>query len=136
MFLGTYTLKFSGKGRVILPKKLREEVQGSNLILSFGFETCIWGFSKLDFESQAQKQLEISATEEQARNLRRYLFSSSEPVELDGQGRFVIPSILLDFARIKDVIVIIGAGDHFEVWDKKLWSKNIIELGRKYGRLP
>ena len=134
MFLGTYELKFSGQGRVILPKKLREGISGRNLILSKGFEGCIWGFDIEDFEKEAKKQLEISVTEEQARLIQRFLFSGSEPVELDAQGRFVIPSALLDFARVKDGIIIIGAGDHFEVWDKLRWESHNKELGRRYGR--
>lgn len=135
MFLGTYELKFTGLGRVILPKKLRENLTGTNLILSRGFEGCIWGFGEKEFEKEAKKQLEISATEEQARLMQRFLFSGSEPVELDAQGRFVIPSALLDFARVKGQVVIIGAGDHFEIWDKKGWEGHAKQLGRRYGRL-
>ena len=134
MFLGTYELKFTGQGRVILPKKLREAIFGTGLILSRGFEGCIWGFGTADFEKEAKKQLEISATEEQARFLQRFLFSGSEPVELDAQGRFVIPSALLDFAKVRDEVVIIGAGDHFEVWDKVHWENHSEELGKRYGR--
>ena len=135
MFLGTYEIKFTGVGRVILPKKLRSEIVGNGIILSRGFEKCIWGFSKKDFEREAKKALEVSATEEQARKMRRYLFSGSEPVELDKQGRFIIPAALLDFARVVREIVIIGAGDHFEIWDKKNWKTHIIGLGRIYGRV-
>jgi MraZ protein len=136
MFLGTYELKFSGQGRVILPKKIRKEINNIGLILSKGFEGCIWGFGIEEFEKEAKKQLEISVTEENARFLQRFLFSGSEPVELDAQGRFVIPSTLLDFARVGEKVVIIGAGDHFEIWDKKMWEEHSLELGRRYGRLP
>lgn len=136
MFLGTYETKFSGKGRVILPKKLREGLDGNYLVLSKGFENCIWGFSYNDFEKQARVQLKVSITEEQARFQRRFLFSSSEPVEMDNQGRFIIPSTLLDFASVRVSAVIIGAGDHFEIWDKELWEKHIMDIGRQYGRLP
>lgn len=135
MFLGTYELKFSGRGRVILPKKLREEITSKGLILSKGFEGCIWGFGVEEFEKEAKKQLEASIAEEQVRYLQRFLFSGSEPVELDAQGRFVIPSALLDFARVKKEVVIIGAGDHFEIWDKNMWERHSKELGRRYGRL-
>src|SRR3990167_387357 len=99
MFLGEYHTKFSGKGRVILPKKIRQGVKGSEVILSRGFEGCIWGFDIDVWQREAEKQLEISATEERARYLRRYLFSSSEPVEFDSQGRIVIPSALLTYAN-------------------------------------
>lgn len=132
MFLGEYHTKFSGKGRVVLPRKFRQGLTGLEIILSRGFESCIWGFDIKEFEKEAQKQLEISATEERARNLRRYLFSGSESVELDVQSRIIIPSNLLDFAQIKDEVVIIGAGDHFEIWEAKIWDKHIKIIEGEY----
>ncbi|TSC87740.1 MAG: MraZ protein [Microgenomates group bacterium Gr01-1014_7] len=135
MFLGEYQTKFSGKGRIILPRKFRQELKSKEVILSRGFEGCIWGFDILDFEVEAKKQLEISATEERARYLRRYLFSGSESVELDSQGRIIIPSALLDFASVKEDVAIIGAGDHFEVWNNKIWKKHLANIERDYGRI-
>lgn len=135
MFLGEYNTKFSGKGRVILPHKFRQELKAKEIILSRGFEECIWGFDLKDFEEEAKSTLEISATEERARYMRRYLFSGSESVELDRQGRIIIPSTLLDFASVKKEVTIIGAGDHFEVWNTKKWMKHISRIARDYGRL-
>ena len=135
MFLGEYIAKFSGKGREILPKKMRQEVTGKEVILSRGFEGCIWGFDITAWQKEAKKQLEISATEERARYLRRYLFSASEPVEFDSQGRIVIPSALLTYANLLNEVVIIGAGDHFEIWNKKIWKKHLKEIERDYARI-
>ena len=134
MFLGEYTTKFSGFGRVILPKKLRDIISGNVIILSRGFEGCVFGFDEKTFEIEVKKQLEISATEERARMLRRYIFSGSVPAELDSQGRFVIPSALLTYAKLSGEVVIIGAGDHFEVWNRKIWTKQLKSIERDYGR--
>ncbi len=136
MFLGTYQTKFTGIGRVILPNNLRKEIFGNSVILSRGFENCIWGFDKKDFEKEAKKTLEVSATEERARFLRRFVFASAMPAELDNQGRFVIPSALLTYAKLKREVVIIGAGDRFEIWDKENWQKHLREVEKLYGRFP
>ncbi|KKR81427.1 MAG: Protein MraZ [Candidatus Daviesbacteria bacterium GW2011_GWC1_40_9] len=129
VFLGEYHTKFTGQGRIILPKKFRFELSGGKeLILSRGFEGCIWGFSIEKWKNEAEKQLEITATEEKARNLRRYLFSAAESVVLDDQGRFIISKLLLDYAQLKGEVVIVGAGDHFEIWDPLKWQKLISEL--------
>ena len=136
MFLGEYQTKFTGKGRIVLPKIMRQELGESKMIvLSRGFEGCIWGFSQTGFEMEAKKQLEISATEERARYLRRYLFSASVSAELDAQGRFIIPSALLIYANLREEIVIIGAGDHFEVWNKSQWIKHLKIVEKEYGRV-
>lgn len=135
MFLGEYNLKFTGHGRVILPKKLRLGLTNGIIVLSRGFENCVWGFSEEGFEKQAQEQLELSITKERARNLRRFIFSGSSEVEIDAQGRFVIPVRLLEHASLnsRSEVVIIGAGDHFEVWKKERWDKQLREMEKVYG---
>lgn len=123
MFLGEYQAKFTGQGRIILPKKFRQKLEGNSLVLSRGFEGCIWGFPISSWAREAGKQMEVSATEKQARDLRRYLFSAAEEVELDSQGRFVIPKPLLLYAQLKNEVVLVGTGDHFEVWNPLSWQK-------------
>ena len=135
MFLGEYKLKFTGKGRLLLPRKMRDEVAGKQIVLSRGFDGCIFGYDLESWEKEAKKQLEVSNTEERARYLRRYMFSASVSVELDSQGRFVIPSALLIFAKLKRDIVIIGAGDHFEVWNHDNWTKQLKKMEGDYARL-
>ena len=57
------------------------------------------------------------------RDLRREIFASAEYAELDSQGRFVLPRVMLMYAGIKEKVIIIGAGDHFEIWDEKHWEE-------------
>lgn len=135
MFFGHYLTKFSGQGRVILPKKIRLSISGEMVVLTRGFEGCILGFSAKDWLAESSKQLEDSITEERARNLRRYLFANSEEVALDQQGRFVIPPKLLVYAKLKSVVIIIGAGDHFEIWDQNSWDKQLKRIEKEYGRV-
>lgn len=123
MFLGEYHIKFTGQGRIVLPKKFRQKLEGNSLVLSRGFEGCIWGFTVSGWGKEAGKQTEVSATDRQARDLRRYLFSAAEEVELDGQGRFVIPKQLLSYAQLESEVVLVGTGDHFEVWSPPSWQK-------------
>ncbi|MBI2598883.1 hypothetical protein HYW40_01575 [Candidatus Curtissbacteria bacterium] len=90
-------------------------------MLSFGFEKCIFGFDTKIWESQSKKQLEEPLNLRSARNIRRFFFSSAVTSSLDDQGRFIIPGNLLEYAQLKNP-VIIGAGDHFEIWEEMLWE--------------
>lgn len=136
MFLGEYETKFSGQGRIILPKKFRKELLGDKeIILSRGFEGCIWGYSSKVFAKDTDRQLAVSATEKEARYLRRYLFSGAEEIVLDEQGRFVIPKSLIGYADLQDEVVLIGTGDHFEIWNPNKWNqliKKILMKGENY----
>lgn len=132
MFLGEYYTNFTGQGRVVLPRKIRQELgDEKEIILSRGFERCIWGFARQSWEKEAEKQLEAPITDPAARDLRRYLFSAAEIVGLDEQGRFVIPRALLEYADLKEGVTIIGAGDHFEIWDREIWKKYITKLTKE-----
>jgi len=132
MFLGEYQTKFSGQGRIILPKKFRKELLGvKEIVLSRGYEGCIWGYSVTDFEKVAERQLAISPTEEGARSIRRYLFSGAEETILDEQGRFVIPKNLIEYAGLAEEVVLIGTGDHFEIWNPEKWVEMINKILNK-----
>ena len=123
MFLGSYTPSFNSKSRrIALPKKLREVLIASEIILSFGFEKCIFGFDTSSWEKESEKQLAGSLTDRGSRDIRRFFFSGAESTKLDNQGRFVISLGLFEYAQIREP-VIIGAGDHFEIWDIKNWEK-------------
>lgn len=129
MFLGTYKVRFSGAGRVVLPRKLRGELKNAQeIILTRGFDGGVWGFDKEEWEKQASLQLEMPITEKKGRELRRVLFSAAEAVELDKQGRFVIPEDLLAQGNLTQEVCLIGAGDHFEVWDVLEWG-GVIKKG-------
>ncbi len=123
MFLGSYVTSFDlNSRRIALPKKIRDYLATSEIILSFGFEKCIFGFDVHSWNKEAQKQIDEPLTQKQPRTLRRFFFSSAIVIRLDDQGRFVIPANYLEYAHIKKPIVI-GAGDHFEIWEEKLWAR-------------
>lgn len=123
MFLGTYLLTFSGKGRVVLPKKFRNQLKSSTIFLMKGIDGGIWGFSEEEWEKLSNSQLERSITDRRGRILRRQLFPFAELVELDNQGRFLVSNFLLNQFNSNENLMLIGAGDHFEIWDEDRWKK-------------
>jgi MraZ protein len=130
MFLGSYVPSFNLKSkRVALPKKIRDYLATSEIILSLGFEKCIFGFDTASWEKESTKQLDQPLDIARARDIRRLFFSAAELVKLDSQGRFVIPGQLLEYAKIQKPIII-GAGDHFEIWDKVNWQEHKGRLQR------
>ncbi len=127
LFLGEYRHTLTDKNRVALPKRIRVEIEGFEVILAQGYDQCIVGYTKNTWEDMAMQPLAIPSYEEQGRVLRRRLFSTAVVVELDTQGRAVLPERLLKWAtlegQIGEEVVIIGAGDHFEIWQMDLWEK-------------
>lgn len=128
MFLGSYIPSFDAKSRrIALPKKIRDYLATSEIILSYGFETCLFGFDPRSWKREAAKQLNLPLTDKRSRDIRRFFFPSATNIALDDQGRFVIPITLLDYARIKKPIIT-GSGDHFEIWDQEIWQDELKKL--------
>ncbi len=123
VFFGEYQINFSGSGRLLLPKKVRELLKGNTFILTKGFDICLAGYDKDDWEKRAVDLLNPSLLQPTDMENRRSIFSSLVYLEIDEQGRFVIPKSLLDYCQLKERVIIIGVGDHFEIWDSKKWNE-------------
>lgn len=133
MFLGSYTPSFDiFSRRVALPKKIRAYLAKDEIILSYGFESCIFGFDVASWQKEMAKQLSLPLHERRPRDIRRIIFATATSVKLDDQGRFVIPDNLQKYAKVAKP-VIIGAGDHFEIWDEQIWRKKLKSL-EKYSK--
>ena len=121
VFFGEFFVNFTAPGRLVLPKKIRELLKGDSFILTKGFDFCLAGFDRDDWESRAKDLLNVSLLTQDNLDKRRKLFSSVVYLQIDDQGRFVIPKNLLVYAQLKKEVVIVGVGDHFEIWDKEKW---------------
>lgn len=134
LFLGEYDHSLDERGRVTLPRKIRMELKDTVIILSRGFDPCIFGFDRRSWEIEAKRNLEESVKDVEGRRLRRYLFSAAEKVEVDKLGRILLPARLKEYAHITRDVVVVGAGDHIEIWDKTEWGTYASRLEDKlYG---
>lgn len=122
MFLGTYNSKILPGKQVVLPAKLRNVLGSSRAIITTGFDVCINGFSVKDWESISGQELTKPVSTAEGRRIRQKMFAGASEVDLDDQGRFVIPENLRQHAKLESKLVIIGAGDHFEIWDEDKWN--------------
>ncbi len=123
VFFGEYIVSFSAPSRIVLPKKLRELLKGNIFILTKGFNFCLAGYDKEDWEGRAKDLLQVSLLEQDNLQKRRFLFSSAVYLDIDDQGRFVIPKNLLGYGHLTNKATIVGVGDHFEIWKPELWEK-------------
>lgn len=128
LFLGEYDHALDDLGRVTLPRKIRQEIGEKELILAKGFDPCIFGFDKESWEREAAKHLEAPVTDMKARDLRRYLFAGAQKADIDKLGRILLPAQLKEYAFVSKDVIVIGAGDHFEIWDTAHWKKRALAL--------
>ncbi len=124
MFLGSFKTLFSGKNRLILPKRFRKELGNEDrFYILLGKNGEVWGFDNINWSKLVEIVLESPLTTEEGRVKRLSFFPIAEECALDGQGRFILPQEFIDKLDFKNEVLIIGAGDHFEIWDVGLWQK-------------
>lgn len=121
MFIGEYRHNLDAKGRVIIPAKFREQLS-YNIILTRGLDGCISVYTQ-DQWMEIYKQLKkLPTTKRESRMYIHMLTSKAAEVEIDKQGRVLIPSSLISEAKIEKSCVIVGTADHFEIWAEERWD--------------
>lgn len=124
MFTGEFEYRVDEKGRVPIPPKFRtEELKKDGVVLCPGMEKCITIYPISEWKKIAGSLTSSSAIiPSKLRKLNRAIFATSFTLEIDGQGRIVIPAQLRQFAGINDEVVVAGLNSYFEMWDKQRWT--------------
>jgi MraZ protein len=121
VFLGTHTPRLDDKGRLFLPAKFRDDLQGG-LVITKGQDRCLYVWSRGDFEGLTDRVRQAPFTNKASRDFLRVLFSGASDEIPDKQGRITIPSVLREYARLQRDCVVIGAMDRVEIWDAEAWA--------------
>lgn len=138
MLLGEFNYNLDAKGRVFVPSKLRETL-GDSFVLAKSMDRCIAVYSLEMWQRYVDKLAAIP--EMKARSIRRFVFSTAVDATVDSQGRVVLSQALREYAGLEKEVVIIGAGDHAEIWDSKVWQNymgeanvdSMIDILTEYG---
>jgi len=126
LFLGEYRVNFSSAGRIVVPKKIRDALgKTKTFTLTKGFDPCLSGFRNEDWEKGAMDLMGFSILEMKKIEIKRHLFSSASVLEIDDQGRVVIPKNLLLYANLtnQNEAIFIGVGTYFEIWAVNRWER-------------
>lgn len=127
MFLGEFEHSIDDKGRVAIPARFREDL-AEGMVLTRGFDQCLQAFPRQVWQQLAQKVSSLSLGSPEARNLRRILFSNAAEVEVDRQGRILVPQNLREYAGLAEQVVITGMDTFFELWSADRWRAVMDEL--------
>lgn len=122
MLIGEYRVKLGEKNRAALPKKFRDEA-GNDLIVAKGYEGCLILVTKEQWMGITKDMLTSPYTKEAVRDTSRFIMGSAGEVNADGQGRFVLPKNLLEYAEVGKEVVFVGLMNRIEIWDAGRWTE-------------
>ncbi len=123
MFIGEFEYRVDEKGRVPVPPKFRtEELKKEGVVLCPGMEKCITIYPISEWKKIADSLTSGPIIPSKLRKLNRAIFATAFNVEIDGQGRIVIPNQLRQYAGINEEVVVAGANNYVELWGKEQWE--------------
>ncbi len=112
--LGRYEHNLDAKGRIFVPAKLRAAL-GELFVAAAVMDQCICLYSAEEWEKLQDKLAEVPMSK--ARKLQRYLSANAAEVQVDSQGRILLPKHLLTHANLSKEALVIGAGPRAEIWN-------------------
>ena len=116
-FSGEYHHSLDTKGRLIVPAKFRE-ILGSRFWIGKGFDQCLQIYDEEDWEAFSNSLKALPKNSDKARKLVRYFMSGTVEVEIDKQGRILLPAQLREIAGIDKNVVFVGMGTRGELWSE------------------
>ena len=118
MFMGEYNHTIDAKGRLIVPSKFREAL-GDTFVVTKGLDGCLFVYDNKEWNAFEEKLKSLPLTNKEARQFARFFLAGAAEVEVDKQGRILVPNILREFAQISKDVVLIGVASRIEIWSRE-----------------
>lgn len=121
MFKGEFSHSIDSKGRLIIPVKFREQL-GDAFVITKGLDNCLFIYPNEEWNAFEAKLKTLPLTNPNARKFKRFFLAGADDVELDRQGRILINAKLRKAAGLGKDVVLVGVGEHIEIWDEEKWE--------------
>ncbi|NCS32323.1 division/cell wall cluster transcriptional repressor MraZ [bacterium] len=132
MFLGEYKASCTQGKRVAIPGKLRKKISGDTVIATRGYENSIVIVTPEHFETLLEGVTDQPFISADKREATRFLLGGAHELNVDSQGRIVIPESLIEHAHIaSDDVVFVGLGNWIELWDEHQWEQYRAQMARE-----
>ena len=126
MFRGATKVTLDAKGRLAIPTRYRERIVsrcGGQLVATVDRDYCLLIYPFPDWEDIERKLVRLPSLNKQVRRLQRLMVGYATELDLDGQGRILLPRELREFAGLDRQAILIGQGNKFELWDEGSWNE-------------
>lgn len=124
MFMGEYNHTVDVKGRLIIPSKFRESL-GDEFVVTKGLDGCLFVYDMNEWQIFEEKLKTLPITNKDARQFVRFFLAGAANVEVDKQGRILLPGNLREFAGMDKEVVLIGVASRIEIWSKERYEGTV-----------
>jgi MraZ protein len=138
---GGFNNTLDEKGRVSFPARLKSGFSGDILVMTRGFENCLYLFPPDDWKLFEEKVLNTQMPMRDALKMQRHFLGWAAEAEIDKSGRIAIPQSLRDYAGLNRDVCIMGIGKRIEIWDADIYretqgekddGQELLDIAEKY----
>jgi MraZ protein len=125
MFRGRYEHTIDSKGRISIPVKFRDVLNGKDtngLIVTNEFDGCLVAYPINEWKIVEEKISSFPDIRKEIKAYQRFFISGAVECPIDKQGRILIPPILRDYAVLTKDVVFVGMLNKFEIWSRENWK--------------
>ena len=140
LFRGVNNLNLDAKGRLQIPARHRDRLRensGGRLVVTLDPQGhCLWLYPEDEWFEVERKLMKLPSVKGAAAGLRRLVLGSAHDVEMDSQGRILLPLDLRERSGLNKHVAMVGQGTKLEIWDEAQWTDsrdNWIEQARDEG---
>lgn len=131
-FRGINSISVDPKGRLAIPKRYRDtiaEASENQLIATIDLHSpCLLIYTLDEWEIIERKLMSLPNVDPKTREVQRLLLGHATEIEMDLQGRVLLPSLLRDHAKLDKDAILLGQGNKFELWSQEAWDLNRPEM--------
>ncbi len=124
-FRGENRINLDAKGRLAIPARYREELvehcQGRLIATLSTEDPVLWVYPLPQWEKIEQQIEALPTMDPQARRVKLLILGHAHELEMDGNGRILIPGLLRESAHLNKGVALIGQGTKFELWNEDHW---------------
>ncbi len=121
MFIGEYQHSLDDKGRMQIPSKFRSELK-VGAVVTRGLDNCLFLYTRQAWSDLAKRLANLPISRAKTRAFARLMLAGAMDVEIDAQGRMLLPDYLRKYAKLKRQVVVAGLYNRLEIWDKTGWE--------------
>lgn len=121
MFKGKYNHTIDAKGRLIVPSKFREAL-GEEFVITKGTDGCLFVYDNDGWNAFEETLKDMPMNKKEIRQVARFFLAGAADVEVDKQGRILIPTELREYAGLEKDVVLVGVAGRIEIWSKDNWE--------------
>lgn len=128
MFRGQFEHTIDAKGRLSIPARFRDVLAskagspgGAARMIVTNFDRCVAAYAVSDFE-EIEKRLAGTRQEEKVKTFTRFFVGGAHEVDLDPNGRILVPPPLRRYGGLEKDVVLVGVTKRFEIWSAKRWK--------------